>query len=537
LGYNLKSSSVLTIISITITWLITALVLLVYSFNYLDIINDQITSYIDLKTIILFLTASFAILSLLLTGYLIDKRPDLIHLIFGISLVISIISLILIGTFEDLIIGFAFVILGISLGGLTGASGAYYGGFTKRIHRGKTYSAGIALFALLSVLIIAYLNLTGVVNSTRLAMYLIALIGVIFFILFLFLNRSVKPWKNDKWPTKLKQILDRKTVQSYLLTHFILYFMIGLAIQAISATGDGLVIENEFLLKFDPVDLFWLVVFLFDFIISLGAGYIIDLRKNRKTILIVSIYIIALAILIFAIEKSLFTYLFSAGLLGISVAFIHVTIDSSIWADLSPRDALGRYFAFGFTSLILGVSLGYSFGLILNFFWITQAINIAGLVLILLAAVSMFPLFFVSDTAKPLNFSLLLAITKGGMPCFSYNFGKQVQTKIELPMLAGALQAISTFMSETIDKDSQLSLVEHGEYLIISEWDKDLTAAIFVNKGDSEIRKKLRKFIKVFMERYEKDMKEWYGDTTSFADAEDIVENVFGPLIPADDFN
>ncbi|MHA1989946.1 MAG: MFS transporter, partial [Candidatus Hodarchaeales archaeon] len=340
-----------------------------------------------------------------------------------------------------------------------------------------------------------------------------------------------------KWPTKLKQILDRKTVQSYLLTHFILYFMIGLAIQAISATGDGLVIENEFLLKFDPVDLFWLVVFLFDFIISLGAGYIIDLRKNRKTILIVSIYIIALAILIFAIEKSLFTYLFSAGLLGISVAFIHVTIDSSIWADLSPRDALGRYFAFGFTSLILGVSLGYSFGLILNFFWITQAINIAGLVLILLAAVSMFPLFFVSDTAKPLNFSLLLAITKGGMPCFSYNFGKQVQTKIELPMLAGALQAISTFMSETIDKDSQLSLVEHGEYLIISEWDKDLTAAIFVNKGDSEIRKKLRKFIKVFMERYEKDMKEWYGDTTSFADAEDIVENVFGPLIPADDFN
>jgi MFS family permease len=313
--------------------------------------------------------------------------------------------------------------------------------------------------------------------------------------------------------------------------------MIGLAIQAISATGDGLVIENEFLLKFDPVDLFWLVVFLFDFIISLGAGYIIDLRKNRKTILIVSIYIIALAILIFAIEKSLFTYLFSAGLLGISVAFIHVTIDSSIWADLSPRDALGRYFAFGFTSLILGVSLGYSFGLILNFFWITQAINIAGLVLILLAAVSMFPLFFVSDTAKPLNFSLLLAITKGGMPCFSYNFGKQVQTKIELPMLAGALQAISTFMSETIDKDSQLSLVEHGEYLIISEWDKDLTAAIFVNKGDSEIRKKLRKFIKVFMERYEKDMKEWYGDTTSFADAEDIVENVFGPLIPADDFN
>ena len=44
----MRSSSILTVISIAITWLITALVLLVYSFNYLDIINEQVASFEDI---------------------------------------------------------------------------------------------------------------------------------------------------------------------------------------------------------------------------------------------------------------------------------------------------------------------------------------------------------------------------------------------------------------------------------------------------------------------------------------------------------
>ncbi|OLS22672.1 MAG: hypothetical protein HeimC3_29460 [Candidatus Heimdallarchaeota archaeon LC_3] len=532
----MRASSVLTIISITITWLITALVLLVYSFDYLELINVDYGEFVDLKTILLFLTATCAILTLLVTGYIIDKKPDKIHLIFGISLSIAIISLILIGSSSDLVIGLAFITLGISLGGLTGASGAYYGGYTKRINRGKTYSAGIALFTLFSVIIIGFLNISDIENSTQTAMYMIALIGIVFLIMFLFLSRKVEHWKNDKWPTKLRQIIDRKTLQSYLLTHFILYFMIGVAIQTISATGKLISVENEFLLQFDIVDLFWLIVFLFDFIVSLFAGNIIDARRMRKIILIVSIYGIALAIIVSGIANTIAFYLISAALMGGSFAFIHVTIDSAIWADLSPRDALGRYFSLGFTTLILGVSLGYSFGLLLNFLWLDQAINIAGLILILVASLSMFPLFFVSDTAKPLDFSLLLTIMRDGLPCYAYNFGKERKTKIELPMLAGALQAISTFMSETIGNDSQLNLVQHGDYLIISEWNKNITAAIFVNKGDTEIRLKLRKFLKLFIKKYQSEIEEWYGDLSHFQEADNIVEDVFGPLLPAEDF-
>ena len=104
----MRPAYVLTIISIAITWLITALVLLVYSFTYLDSINQSITSFLDLKTLLLILTATFAILSLLVTGYYIDRKPKNIHLVFGFSLIIAIICLLIIGSFNGIAIGIAF---------------------------------------------------------------------------------------------------------------------------------------------------------------------------------------------------------------------------------------------------------------------------------------------------------------------------------------------------------------------------------------------------------------------------------------------
>ncbi|MFW9929697.1 MAG: MFS transporter [Candidatus Thorarchaeota archaeon] len=534
----MNRSLFLTIISVSITWLITALVLLVYSFEYLDTINQSIVKpYLDLKTLLLILTATVAIISLLLTANFIDKKTAYLKNLFVINLGIAIICLISIGTFlETTIISISFILLGVSLGGLTACSGAIFGGYTKRQNRAKVYSYGIGLFALLSVIIISFLNLSGDVNSTKSAMYIIAVIGIIYLIMFIIIGEPVKTWQNDAWPTKLNQILDRRTLQSYLITHFILYLMIGLAIQAISATGQLLALNNTLLENFDIVDLFWAIVFLSDLIVCLLAGYFVDRLQNRKNVLIFAIYGIAIAILIFDLEQSFLTYFLSAILLGASVAFVHVTLDSSIWADLAPRDALGRYFAFGFTTLILGVSLGYGFGLALKYIWGIHAINVAGLILILLGALSMFPLFFVADTAKPLNFTLLLVIFRDGMPCFSYS-KSPLKTNIDLPLIAGALQAISSFMSETIDRDSQLSLVQHGDYLIVSEFQHNLTAAIFVNKGDKEIRIKLKQFLHTFFNKFEKELDNWYGDTRAFSDAYVIVEEIFGPLLSAEDFD
>lgn len=538
--YRINSPLVLFALGTAISWLVTALLLLVYSFGYFDSLDyDIMGSYSNLKYIVLTTTAVLAVSSIWFAGHVIDKKPTLLPMTYLSSLLLLLVCLLGLSLISDgLFVSGAFAGLGVALGVLTGSSGVYYGAFSPKKIRGRVYSYAIALFAWLSVLVIVVQTTTGQVDSSQSSFVLLSglvVVALVLAVLVLVLRPPVT-WRNDRWPTPVSRIFDRATVRHYLTTHFLLYLMVGLAIYSISAAGESLGSFTGWLADFDPVDLFWLVVFLGIAVAVLVVGFVVDKLGRRKTPGVLAIYGIAVALLIFDVGRSLPTYLLSAFLLGVSISVVNVTFDSAVWADLSPRDGLGRYFALGFATLIIGISVGYVLGTLLG----KTAIDSAGLLLIFLAALSVLPMVFVGDSYEPLNFALLMVIVPGGTPCFTYRkfTRKQDTTNVDLDLLAGGLEALSNFMGEIMGDSDRggLNQVRHGKFFILAETVGDLKGALLSNKTDNEVRDRLRGFLTLFGQQFRQELDDGVMNDEIFAGAEDIVQHEFGPLLPTQDW-
>jgi MFS family permease len=280
---------------------------------------------------------------------------------------------------------------------------------------------------------------------------------------------------------------------------------------------------------------FWLLVFIGDLFFVFPLGILSD-NIGRKNLMIIGSYCIVCAALVVGLSTESFAYYFSAFLLGAGFAAMHPTIDSAVWADLSPLDSLGRYYALGFIFLLQGIGVGLALGL---FIFPTFADpSTISYILIGLAILGLFPLFFVTDTYRPLDIFLLL-LSKSGMLIFSHDFqrGKEISNK-DLSLVTGALSAISTIFDETIhDAEAALDLVRHGNIFIIQTKVKtqkgDLIGTIFANKNDPELHHSLESFISRFILTYHDELQEWVGQASVFNKAAELAENVFGPLIPS----
>ncbi|MHA1227156.1 MAG: MFS transporter, partial [Candidatus Hodarchaeales archaeon] len=450
---------------------------------------------------------------------------------------------------ESFLLIVSLMTLSFFFGILLTSSGTLFAGLTDMRKRGRTYSYGIALFIVLTLLSIV---LGGFISHTfpesdlfshswAVILPLTGLQGFILAIIFFILTRDLGvPWVNDRWPTKFEKIIGRRSVRAYLVTHILLYTMVGITITAFSKLGGtfnvdlGITIPN--LGRFDlPADkTFWFIVLVGDLIAVIPAGYFAD-RFGRKNLIVLTIYGIVFSTLIFGLNQESFgSYLTSALVLGFSFALLHPTLDSSLWADLSPRDGLGRYYALGFISLALGLGVGSAIGQ-----WILVPIqsNIEFLtyLLIILAILAAFPLFWVSDSYEPLDFNLLLVMEEGGLPIFDYMFQKNIEFSVELTLLSGALTAVASFMSETMKEKGDLNLVQHGKHFILTEKKDGVSAAIFSNKQDPELQKALQEFLYKFHAQYSETLKSWNGTRSLFDGAVDIAEEVFGHLAPSTD--
>ncbi|MHA1941471.1 MAG: MFS transporter [Candidatus Hodarchaeales archaeon] len=533
------------------TWCLASLLLLIYSFDILDYVeNSEDNPFMGWGVTILAVLLIFIILALYITGGLLDTNPEYLKRgvifgmlgssIFSILFVVSINSALL---FLICLIGlvFCFAIL------LT-SSGTLFAGMSNVWSRGKVYSVSIFGFLLLviSSLFIGYGVSSQYASSDPLSMTWVIVIpsigvlGLILTAIFYLLSRDIdKPWIPDAWPTKFSKIIGRRSVQAYLSTHFLLYCMLGISIAIFPQVGLLLDVSEKFVLELGEMQLttgkvFWLVVLLGDLILVLPAGYLSD-KFGRKNLIVLAIYGIVISAMILGLEKTELSFLISALIIGFSFALIHPTLDSSLWADLSPRDGLGRYFALGFMSLAFGLGTGYGIG-----HWILvpslDNLDLITYLLIVLAIIAAFPLFWASDSYKPLDFTLLMVIEEGGLPLFDYVFQKKLETDIELTLLSGALTAVSSFMNETMSGDEgDLNLVRHGNHFILTDKDRTtgISTVIFSNKQDPELKKALREFQGLFCDQYGHLLKTWNGNRSLFDSAVDIAEEVFGYLAPS----
>jgi len=542
----------LVIIPSTFTWLLASLLLLIYSFDILAYIEtSDYNPFEGWGVIILIVLLLLVILALYFTGSLLDSHPEYLKKgillgmlgssITAIFFVISInINILMIFCLIGLLFFFAILLT---------SSGTLFAGLTDTWSRGKIYSISIFSFILL-VLISIFLG-KGMSNnfSAPDPLYIswvvilpgVGVLGLVLTLIFYILAKELDhPWTPDSWPTKFSKIIGRRSVKGYLSTHFLLYCMLGIVIAIFPEIGSGFDIPARFdvpvlgQLDFDVEKVFWFVVLLGDLILVIPAGIISD-KIGRKNLIVLAIYGIVFSALILGLEKTAGSFLVAAMTIGFSFALIHPTLDSSLWADLAPRDGLGRYFALGFISLALGLGAGYGIGHWIFKDFLVNNLDFITYFLIILAIVAAFPLFWIADSYKPLDFTLLMVIEEGGLPLFDYVFQKKLNTDIELTLLSGALTAVSSFMSETLKEQGTLNLVRHGNHFILTDKDANtgISTVIFSNKQDPELKMALREFQTEFCAEYGKQLKNWNGARNIFDGAVDIAEKVFGHLAPS----
>ncbi|MFX0182507.1 MAG: hypothetical protein ACFE95_05415 [Candidatus Hodarchaeota archaeon] len=536
------AQKIFIILPTSIVWLITALFLLVYAFEIIDTVFpiDPNALFLNPGIFLLFITACLATVSLYSTGYAIDKNTKIIKPLTTISLISSGICLFMIVVGIDfqffLILGLPG--LGISLGILATASGVIFGGYSDVNNRGRLYAIAIiisAIFSIFTILLLKSLN-----QDFRMHLFLIGILSIFSAILTHIASRSIEPWKNDPYPTSIIKIIDRRSVKAYLAAHFFIYLMIGIAFSSISRLGEAgysdFLINLLFLEEFsiDQNTFFWLLVFLGDLFFIWPMALLSD-KLGRKIIMVLGCYGIVFAAIIVGLSTDSLSYrlYISAFILGGSFAAMHPSIDSAVWADLSPLDSLGRYFALGFIFLLQGIGVGLAIGLS-----IMKDTATISYILIGLAILGMFTLFFVTDSFLPLDIYLLL-VSRSGMLIFSHDFQRveDISNK-DLTLVTGALSAISTIFTETIhEQEAALDLVRHGNIFIVQSkviTEKgELLATIFANKNDPEIHRSVNVFLTKFAQTFKDELDVWVGRSDVFSKAIDIAEDIFGPLIPS----
>lgn len=519
-------------------WLVTAPFLLVYAFDLLEIdINQSLSSS---GVILLFFTAIFATFSLYLSGYIIDKNPQVINTLITGSLIMSGISLFItvlgVDFFIFLILGL--ISLGFFLGILASGASALYTAHSEVHHRGRIYASALFISAIISLIIILYVELFKL--DIRIPLLIISNLAILAAILFYYVSRSSSPWVNDKFPTPIKHIINRRSVKAYLVAHFFFYFMLGIAFATLSQIGHSrypdLLVTLPFLgkLALDQTKLFWIIVFFGDLLCVLPMGWFSD-HFGRKNLVVMGFYGVVVAALIVGLSENPIMFYFSAYLLGVSFSAIHPSLDSAVWCDLSPLDSVGRYNALGFVFLLQGVGCGLAMGI----FILPLSPSTISYVLFGSAVFGLFPLFFVADSFEPLDIYLLLIATSG-ICMFNYDFERPDQSKItekDLALVAGALSAISTFFEGISQQPAVLDLVRHGKVVTFQTKGgterKELIATIFTNKMDPELQQSLDSFLARFCLSYHNEINEWIGQTSVFDPAISIAEDVFGPLIPS----
>ncbi len=532
---------VITIVPTTFAWILIALFVLIYVFDLISYIEQNNLVLIETNFILdndFILMAIWAIptgITVSLTGTFIDRYPQTLRYLItvsmvwcSISLLIDMISLVVRNPF---LMAFSLANLGFFTGSLIVSSQTFYASMTKWTNRSKTYSIAIFIFGIstLSLLIItAYIH-----ADFFFPLGLISIFGILFGFIFHFTTKSISfQWTDpsDEYPTKLFQILTRTSVITYFWTHTLLWMMLGLMFGSLAQIGAEYGFTKFFGIEIGSYKTFWSLVLSGSFISVLIAGFLSD-KWGRKTSIILATYGIVLASLVIGLLEPHSAFPISAIIIGLSFALVHTSLDSSLWIDLASNDSLGRYQSLNFQSL----GLGFIIGFVISYWIYLRFLSILGLavfILIGIAVLANLPLFWISDSFPPLEFFLLLVINEAGIPIFHYSFGEK-RLKVDLPLIAGALSAVGSFMVEaTGEKDAQLNLVRHGTHFILSDQtETGISAAIFSNKNDLELQKLMTRFLKKFQQEFRDVLDSWDGNLKVFEKARQDAEEIFGPLV------
>ncbi|MFW9853546.1 MAG: hypothetical protein ACFFFG_00700 [Candidatus Thorarchaeota archaeon] len=523
------------LLPLSFSWLFIASLVLVYIYDFVDYLNtSSLLPGVDVL-LMLIIIAWPVPGALVITGVFLDKYPQYIGktVLLGLGgssilLAVYVVSLLV---KNGLLIIISAMSLGFLMGILVIASHTLFGGLNINWKkRGINYGVAIFIFEVFSLFVILGIGIIG--SDYLIGFTLYSLTGLVLTGIFFYCTRVWSFWANDPWPTTNWQIIKRTSVNVYFWTHTLVYLMIGLMIGSLAEAGTYYNVTAFFGIDLGAYKAFWAGVIFGAGLLILPAGLFVD-KFGRKSAIVLATYLIVFAaIIVGLLPENPLSFLFAALIIGIAFAFVHPSLDASVWADLASRDSLSRYYSLGFLSISLGVVMGLILGLFNPFTDIADKLAFNVFILIALAVLASFPLYWTADSSPPLDFFLLLVINDAGLPIFSYNFGKGESLKVDLPLISGALSAVGSFMLEaTGEKNASLNLVRHGTHFILSDTSGGLSGAVFSNKNDRELQKVLKRFLLRFESRFQKVLADWNGNIGVFNEAVNDAEEFFGPLV------
>ncbi len=508
-----------TAVATIITWGISSLFLLVFNPTVLDAIgiDPEPSEIIDPFSFLMGFSFLAMVIGMIFSGMVIDyfRRRGIFGLGFwGIALSLGLVPII----GDEVTIYPLYIMLGFSVGILATEALVCFADMVDYTAKAKKYGLIIFLYEITAII---FVIITLSVDWEPM-LFGMSAFSAICGILFYYFNRE-KIDVEDWYEIPTMRIISRLNVIAYFSSHLIVWICVGVAITRLVDAGQTLGLE-------DPRELFWLCVYLGAGIFCIPAGLISD-QIGRRLPAMLSAYGVAIAVLLFGIIENELSFFLSAFILGAAFSIIHVTLDSSVWVDLAPKEARGRYAAIGLVSLALGVGTGYVAGL-----FVLKEVNIAGFVLIFVSFLAILPLFFVSDTEPPLDLVAFLVIYSDGRRMYSFEF-RELQADLDL--VGGALIALSSFVSKCIGEEGErgaLNLIKQKfpleDYYVLVEEQKNIIAALLVNKIDIEVIRHLRVVLRRFYQQFQSELDFWDGNRNTFVEADDFVISEFFPLIP-----
>ncbi|MHA1594695.1 MAG: hypothetical protein ACTSXJ_01605 [Candidatus Baldrarchaeia archaeon] len=122
----------------------------------------------------------------------------------------------------------------------------------------------------------------------------------------------------------------------------------------------------------------------------------------------------------------------------------------------------------------------------------------------------------------------LYVVSNEGLPIYSEEFAEKA---IDPTLISGMFSAISSFLKETVRSAERLRKIDHGDIIIVLEYGSKFFVALIVDRETPEIRMRLKNFVTMFEVKYGRFIKEGYVDLGRFADAKDLVREVFGEFL------
>ncbi len=512
-------------------------------YGELQIISNE-TNGMILRILIYGLVFLISIGSTYFTGRWLDFHPYSIKTFVLAGLGLLIFGLVIFAQNTNLVlIVLGFFLIAIGAGALGCASIFTFAGYIPVNSRGKHITHAILIGSGIPLITVLIRSLFVTTETARIFLYqgdievfltivvlTLFLIVVFFFSVGLIFNLKIG-WENDKWPTAEKTIFLRRPVIALGTSHILVYMVFGISIALLLSKTKTIFFQHSFF-KLNSLESFWFFLLVGELFALWFWGQWAD-HHGRKSIIIISIYIISVAFLGFTISLSFTAFLLTSFFIGVGYAAINVSLDSTVWMDLSPRDALGRYLAIGLITLIAGLALGRIIGLqLVSIFGGDE--SILGYAMLFVASISIFPITQIDDTYPPLDFLLLLVRKEGGLLLYANTFGKFYLGSDKLLLISGGLEAVDSFMNEILRK-GKMEYVRHAGYYILNDRIESISVNLITNKAGSELRSYLRRFTVVFYEKYKEEIERWVGTPKTFEAANELVEEIFGPLIPSRD--